>query len=66
MRFQDVYEPVTQETNEDLTDNDTHDLEVVDSGNPVFVANLIGLPAGGEGFTEQGADVADREQDVTR
>lgn len=66
MKFEGVYEPVTQETNEDLTDNNTRNLEVVDGGNPVLVANLVGLPARGEGFTEQGADVADRKQDVTR
>jgi hypothetical protein len=66
MKFEGVYEPVTQETDEDLTDNNTRNLEVVDGGNPVLVANLVGLPAGGEGFTEQGADVADRKQDITR
>jgi hypothetical protein len=66
MELAGVYEPVTQETDENLTDNDTHNLEVVDGGNPVLVANLVGLPARGEGFTEQGTDVADGEQDVTR
>lgn len=40
--------PVTNDTNENLTDNDTANLEVVDSLCPCLVADFVRAPAVGE------------------
>jgi hypothetical protein len=37
--------PVTNNTNKNLTDNDTANLEVVDSLRPCFVADFVAVPA---------------------
>lgn len=58
-------EPVTKDTDEDLTDNDAGNFEVVDGGDPGGVADGFFLPAGGEGFLEERFDVADGEEDVS-
>ena len=55
---------VTQITDEKLTNDNTSNLHVVDSGNPVLVASLA-LPARLERIIKQGADVADGEEHVT-
>lgn len=57
--------PVTQETNEDLTDNDTNDFQVGDSLDPVRVADSLVIPAFRPDRLEQGSQVTDREQDVS-
>lgn len=56
---------ITEITNEHLTNHDTDDLHVVDSGDPVLVASNAALPAILEGDIEQTADVTDGEEDVT-
>lgn len=58
--------PVTQNTNENLTDDDTGDLQVVDGSNPVGITDFLLVPALLERVLEQRADVADGEQDITR
>jgi hypothetical protein len=57
-------EPVTEDTHKNLTDNDTADLEVVDSCDPGRVACLA-LPAVLEASLEERLEVADGEEDVT-
>ena len=57
--------PVTDDTNEDLTNNDTNDFEVVKGVDPSGVTYLGFLPAGGEGGLKQRLDVANGEEDVT-
>ena len=58
-------EPITDDTDEDLTTNDTTDFEVVDRVDPCLVADLVRLPAVGEGGLEEGLQVTDGEQYVT-
>jgi hypothetical protein len=55
---------VTQVTDENLANNDTNNLHVVDGGNPVLVASLA-RPAVLEGGIEESSVVTDREQHVT-
>jgi hypothetical protein len=58
--------PVTKNTDEKLTNDDTSDLHVVDSSDPVGRADFLLVPALRERFLEQRADVGDREQNVTK
>ena len=58
--------PVTNNSDQDLTENDTDNLEIIDSVDPLFVANRMVIPAGLEGGLEQWLDVSDGEQNVTR
>jgi hypothetical protein len=57
--------PVTQNTDEDLTDDDTSYLKVVDGSNPVGITDFVLAPALRERVLEQGADVGDGKQNVT-
>lgn len=57
--------PVTQNTDEDLTDDDTGYLKVVDGSNPVGITDFLLVPALSERVLEQGADVGDGKQNVT-
>lgn len=56
--------PITDEADEDLADDDTHDLEIGDGVDPLHVAGLEGAPACGPDGREEGAQVADGEEDV--
>lgn len=58
--------PVTQNTNENLTDDDTGDLQVVDGSNPVGITDFMLAPALRERVLEQRGDVGDGKQNVTR
>lgn len=58
--------PVTDDTDQDLTHNDTDDLEVVDGVQPLCIANFVILPTRLEGSLEEGLDVSDGEEHVTR
>jgi hypothetical protein len=58
-------QPVTNNTNEDLADNDTDDFEVVDGLCPDFIANLKGRPTCRESSLEEGPDVANGEKNVS-
>ena len=66
VRIQRAGSPVTQNTDENLTDDDTGNLEVVDGSNPVGITDFVRAPALLERVLEQRADVADGEQDITR
>jgi hypothetical protein len=57
--------PVTEDTDEELSDDDPENFEVCDSVNPALVADLIGIPAGWPGFLEERCKVADGEEDVS-
>ena len=65
--------PITKDTNEDLTHDDTADFEIVNSRDPRRVANrtvfrlCLGgcTPAEWEGSGEEGLQVPDGEEDVT-
>ena len=48
------------------TDDDTTNLEVVDSLRPGLVANDVAVPAVGECSLQQRSDIANGEQDVTK
>lgn len=58
--------PITNDTDQDLTDDDTADLEIFDGGNPGGVTDRFFFPAGGESFFEERFEVTDREEDVPR
>jgi hypothetical protein len=58
-------QPVTDNTNEDLANNDTDDFEVIDGLCPDFIANLIGRPARRESSLEERPDVANGEKNVS-
>lgn len=57
--------PVTDETNQDLTDHNTSDFQVSQCTDPVLIACFVILPALGESVSQEGRDGADGEQDVT-
>lgn len=56
--------PISDETDQDLANGDPKDFEVVDRLDPRLGADLVGLPAGRKGGFEEGANVADGEEDV--
>lgn len=58
-------EPISKDTDQDLTDDDTTDLEVVDGLSPGLVADLVFAPAAWEGSRQQRLDVANGEEDVS-
>jgi hypothetical protein len=59
-------EPVTNDTNKDLTDNDTTDLKIIDSLEPGLVAYLSLTPACRESSLEKRPDITNGEEDVSR
>jgi hypothetical protein len=60
------HSPITQHTNENLTNDDTKNLHVRDSGDPVLTADLVLLPARTPGSLEQRGQVANGEEHVTK
>ena len=56
---------ITKVTNENLTNNNTSNLHVVDSGNPRGITDRVVAPAFLEGGLEKGGNVGDGEQHVT-
>jgi hypothetical protein len=59
-------EPVTNDTDKNLTDDDTTNLQVVNSLKPCLIADLGLSPASRESSLEKGPDVANGKEDVTR
>lgn len=61
-------DPITNDTNKDLTDHDTNDFEVGDGGDPVLAADLGALegviPALGPDLLEERLQVTNGEEDV--
>ena len=57
--------PVTEDTNENLTNDDTNDFEVLDGVDPLNVTCFIGLPAIRECCLEERCNVADGEEHIT-
>ena len=57
---------VTDETDHDLTADDTDDFEIGESLCPCLVAGLVCGPAPGETSSEKRSDVTDGEEDVSR
>ena len=47
--------PVTEYTDENLTNDDTTDFKILYSCDPGFIANLVGLPARSESRIEEGS-----------
>ena len=58
--------PITDNSDQDLPEDDTDNLEIVDRVDPLFVANRMIIPAGLEGGLKQGFDVSDGEQNITK
>lgn len=58
--------PITDNSDQDLAEDDTDNLEIVDRVDPLFVANRMIIPAGLERGLKQGFDVSDGEQNVTK
>jgi len=59
-------DPVTDDTDKNLTENDTDDFEVGERVNPLHVAvSVWGLPAGWEGTLEKWLNVTNGEEHVT-
>jgi hypothetical protein len=59
-------EPVTNDTNKDLTDDDTTDLKIVDSLEPGLVADIGRTPAFRESSLEKRPDITNGEENITR
>lgn len=57
--------PVTQNSNQYLTDDDTDDFQVIDGMDPLDIADFVLFPAGGEGGLEKGLEVTNGEEHVT-
>lgn len=57
--------PVTDDSYEDLTDNNTADFEIFEGSKPRAITDLLLLPAGGESSLQEGLDVGDGEEDIT-
>ena len=58
--------PVTEYTDENLTNDDTTNFKILHSCNPCGTADLEILPARSEGRIEEGSEIANREQYVAR
>jgi len=58
-------EPVTNDADGDLTDNDTGNFEVIDCCYPSFVADLKGAPARFESRLQERRNVSNGEEDIT-
>lgn len=58
-------DPVAFETDADLTDDDTEDLEIRLCGDPVFVTDGVGGPTLGPDLFEEWCQVADGEEGVS-
>lgn len=59
--------PVTKNANKDLSHNDPANFEIVNGINPCFVANSgTAAPTSLERCLEEGLDVSDGEQDISR
>ena len=57
--------PVTENADQDLADDDTHDFQVFDTRNPLFVADLVCVPTPREGLFKQWFQVANGKQNVS-
>ncbi len=51
--------PVTEYTDENLTNDDTTDFKILYSCDPGFIADIPGLPARSESRIEEGSEIAD-------
>lgn len=58
-------EPISDDTDQDLADNDADDFEVAEGVDPGLAAYGVMLPAAREGGLEKRRDVANREENVT-
>lgn len=57
--------PVTKNSDENLTNNNTDNLQVFNGVDPLRVANLVVLPTRLEGGLEEWLDVSDRKKHIT-
>jgi len=57
--------PITKGADENLADNNTANLEVLNGSNPSLIAYLVGLPASLPDLLEKRSQVTNREEDVT-
>ena len=57
--------PVTNEADQNLTNDDTTDLEIVDCLSPRLVANLVAFPTRGESGLQKWSYIANGEEDVS-
>ena len=51
--------PVTEYTDENLTNDDTTDFKILYSCDPGFVADYVVLPARSESRVKEGSEIAD-------
>lgn len=56
--------PVTEDTDENLTNDNTTDFEILHSRDPSGTADLEVLPTRSEGRVKKGSEIANREQYV--
>lgn len=51
--------PISEDAHQNLAHDDSADFEVLDRGDPRFVADFVRLPAGWEAGLEEGLQVSD-------
>jgi hypothetical protein len=59
------YIRITNNTDENLTDDNTDDFKVSDRIDPLLVADLVGLPAARPDRSEKWRQVTNREKDIS-
>ena len=59
MLSRQIYIPVSEYTDEDLTHDDTTDFKILYSCDPGCVADFVGLPARSESRIKEGSEIAD-------
>jgi hypothetical protein len=57
--------PITNEADADLAEDNTDDFEVTDRGDPVLRADFVGFPARWPNGLEEGRKIADGEESIT-
>jgi hypothetical protein len=57
--------PVTQESHQNLTNNNAGNLEIAKGVDPIKIADRILRPTSGEGSLQKWSDISDGEEHVT-
>lgn len=57
--------PVTEKTDQDLTTNNTNNLEIGNGIRPLLIAGFVGLPTRWPNSLEKREQITDREKNVT-
>lgn len=51
--------PITEYTDENLTNDDTTNFKILYSFDPGFIADLVGFPARSKSRSKEGSEIAD-------